>query len=73
MSLDMRHSDIECTLGGKNGAESVNVVAVALVAERVEQPSRRPNARVAATKEPTNKKGPIHKVGVITAPGLIAA
>ena len=69
MSLDMRHSDIECTLRGKNSAESATVVAAAIVAARVEQPSaRRPTAT--ATKEPTIAR--IRKVGEITAPGLIA-
>ena len=67
MSLDMRHSDIECTLRGKNGAESVIDGAVAIGAVRVEQPSIRPNARAAATKEP--KIDRTRKVGEITAPG----
>ena len=69
MSLDMRHSDIECTLRGKNSAESGIDVCDAIVAARVEQPSLRPTARATATKEPTIVQ--IRKAGVITAPGLI--
>ena len=71
MSLDMRHSDIECTLRGKNRAESVNAAAVASHVVRVEQHSRRPTDHVTATKEPTTVRN--RKVGVTTAPGLIEA
>ena len=69
MSLDMKHSDIECTLRGKNSAEPAIVVAAAKDAARGEQPNRRPTDRVAATNEPTTVR--IRKGGVISAPGLI--
>ena len=36
MSLDMRHSDIECALSEKSSAESEIDVAVAIVVARVE-------------------------------------
>lgn len=68
MSLDMRHLDIECTLGEKNGAEAAPVVAAATAVVRIEQTSKRPIARVTATKDPSIAR--IHKVGVIAAPGL---
>lgn len=70
MRLDMRHSDIECTLRGKNSAESDIVGIVAMVDARVEQPSIRPTVRVAATKEPM--KARTRKAGASTVPGLIA-
>ena len=67
----IRHSDIECTLRGKNSVEAVIVATVAIVVVQAEQPSIRPTVRTAATKEPTRVR--IRKVGVITAPGLIVA
>ena len=69
MSLDMRHSDIECALRGKNSAESIIAVSVANAAAQIEQPSIRPSVRATATNEPTIAR--IRKVGPNTAPGLI--
>ena len=71
MSLDMRHSDIECTLREKNSAGAVNAAAAAIVVVRVEQPGIRPIDYETATKEPTIDR--IRKVGVLTAPGLRVA
>ena len=70
MSLDMRHSDIECALRRKNSAESGIDVCDAIVAARVEQPSVGAIVRAAATTEPTSVRK--RKAGVIPAPGLIA-